>query len=174
MQAPDVSLHLHHFQPKYWDDVRTILTSYEKQYFDEYDIEHYRKKLHEDVLHDDRRNHLFSLLLMENETIVGIIIVERQEDSQFYWEIVCLAIKKGTQGKGYGRLLVQDAVLRVKKMGGKHVYAKTPHEKYNKDTESFYRHVGFSRVAVLPNYYPSTTPSHRPYLDCALYYKELT
>lgn len=66
-----------------------------------------------------------------------------------YWIVVDRAL----QGKGIGKALLIRAEELVRKMGGRRLYVETSSRLDYQATRQFYAKHGYSRVALLPNFY---------------------
>jgi len=95
-----------------------------------------------------------TLVEKENKIIIGFIIYSIEKDKCL---IKWMAVKKGLQGKGIGRKLINNLILLCKKAKIKEIETDTlaeteeyaPYEK----TRSFYYSVGFTKYKVIKRGY---------------------
>jgi GNAT superfamily N-acetyltransferase len=66
-----------------------------------------------------------------------------------YWIVVDAA----HQGRGIGRLLLEETERLIHHAGGRRVYAETSSRRQYHPTRTFYRHTGFRQVARLKDFY---------------------
>lgn len=72
-----------------------------------------------------------------------------QESFDLYW----IAIHPGRQGRGIGRLLMDETERMIRAMGGRRVYAETSGRAQYEPTRAFYLRLGFDREAELADFY---------------------
>jgi GNAT superfamily N-acetyltransferase len=148
-----------------------------------YDAEQIIKE-NDDVFAKDEvllfRSHLLSYLQHENiektcafvaveeDILLGVIMAHHVPESQGYFKIEWLAIKKDSQGKGLGTLLIKKCVDTLKDLNARYVIIETAHEKYNKKVENFYIKLGFKLATVLPDFYNPPKNKNKPE-DYAIY-----
>jgi ribosomal protein S18 acetylase RimI-like enzyme len=107
------------------------------------------------------------------EELVGLVFYQKVESSPFYVELKWLAIKKGFQGRGIGRVLVNETLLKVKQFGFRRAYLFTSNESYNDGAKLFYQKLGFEGLAVLPGFFRMEDKPDSPEEESLLFYKPL-
>jgi ribosomal protein S18 acetylase RimI-like enzyme len=66
-----------------------------------------------------------------------------------YW----IAVDKGSQGHGLGRVLAGMAERSAAATGGRRMYVETSGKELYAPTQAFYRSVGYAEAARLPDFY---------------------
>ena len=87
----------------------------------------------------DRGGSFFALF--QEERIVGVVVLECNfiESNKDQLQVAFLHIDKNYRKKGYGRVLLKEAIERAKELGAKKLYiSATP----SKNTVDFYMHLG--------------------------------
>lgn len=108
-----------------------------------------------------------------SKEIVGCAIFEKVEQSQDYYMLDYLVVKKQHQNFGVGKLILSQVVTKIKDDKGKHIILETSNEKHNEKVKKFYEKVGFKKVGELPDFYPPAKRVHIHTQDCILYLKTL-
>jgi ribosomal protein S18 acetylase RimI-like enzyme len=66
-----------------------------------------------------------------------------------YW----IAVRRGAQGGGVGRILLEAAEARIARDGGRGIYVETSTKDQYHPTRAFYEHFGYQKAAVLADFY---------------------
>lgn len=114
-----------------------------------------------------------TLVLTENKILYGLIMYERDPYSHNTYNIKWLVVKKNQQDKGYGSLLIEEVFKKIREIGGKHIYLETSNEKHNEHAKKFYKHHGFKKIGVLPDYFDPPIRFPRRLEDGIIYHKSL-
>ncbi len=72
-----------------------------------------------------------------------------QASFDLYW----IAVHRDRQGAGRGRILLARTEERIRRAGGRRLYAETSGRPQYRPTRRFYRHAGFRREARLRDFY---------------------
>ncbi len=86
--------------------------------------------------------------------IVGEYVLINNADKIF--EIISVAVDPKYQGKGYGKMLVLDAIDRVRKSGAKSIEIGTGNSSFPQ--LSLYQKCGFRIVGVFKNFFVNNYP----------------
>lgn len=87
--------------------------------------------------------------LIINDNLIGLYELNKKDDIDDYEYSPYLAnvyIKERYRGNGYSKILIEDAILRTKKMGYKKLYLHTHHE-------NFYEKIGFNYLCEVNSNY---------------------
>jgi [ribosomal protein S18]-alanine N-acetyltransferase len=88
------------------------------------------------------------LALSENEEIIGFIVFTINTEES---EILNLVIKPARQRKGYGRILLSDALSKIEKAGVKKIFLEV--RQSNLAAQNLYLSLGFKKIGERKNYY---------------------
>lgn len=69
------------------------------------------------------------------------------------WDLYWIAVDDEHRGRSYGRALLAETETRVRAAGGTRIYADTAGRPQYAPTHRFYERSGYTRVAVLDDYY---------------------
>src|SRR5262245_36986559 len=69
------------------------------------------------------------------------------------YDLFWIAIDTAQQGRGLGRLLMDETERLIRAMGGRRVYAETSGRAQYAPTREFYLRLGFNREAELADFY---------------------
>lgn len=85
--------------------------------------------------------------------IAGYICYGNTPLTEATWDIYWIAVSHALQGKGIGRILMQQAEEDISKMHGRLVVVETSGKaEYNK-TRQFYDTLSYQKVCQIPDYY---------------------
>jgi D-alanine-D-alanine ligase len=76
-------------------------------------------------------------------------IAGTQSSYDLYW----IAVRRGQQNAGLGRLLMDETERRIARAGGRRVYAETSNRAQYVPTRAFYQRCGYFREAVIVDFY---------------------
>jgi len=131
-------------------DVRKILVSTRLFYPYEIDVAI-------DLLDDQikwREDSVFSFLFADiNRECAGYVcygpILTTDNRYDMYW----IAVRKDLQGRGIGKLLLDETEKRISERKGRFIYVETSSRDDYEPTRAFYRRSGYTEVARVPHYY---------------------
>lgn len=95
----------------------------------------------------------FFVLAEEAGRVQGYACYGPIEGTENSFDLFWIAIRPDQQGRGLGRLLMDDIAKRIHAMGGCRVYAETSGRAQYEPTREFYRRLGFDLAAELPEFY---------------------
>jgi ribosomal protein S18 acetylase RimI-like enzyme len=110
-----------------------------------------------DLLDDQikwKEESIFSFIFVDrNRECVGYVcygpILTTDNRYDMYW----IAVRKDLQGRGIGKILIDETEKRVSARNGRHIYVETSSRKDYEPTRAFYRRNGYVEVARVPHYY---------------------
>lgn len=69
------------------------------------------------------------------------------------YDLFWIAVHRGQQGGGIGKILLAESEKRIAQAGGKRIYVETSSRELYVPTRAFYDRTGYERVAVLDEFY---------------------
>jgi GNAT superfamily N-acetyltransferase len=69
------------------------------------------------------------------------------------WDLYWIAVHKSLQGKGLGRVLLEQVEQHIARAGGGRIYIETSHRADYQATRGFYERCGYTLEAVLADFY---------------------
>lgn len=96
----------------------------------------------------------FDVLLAERkEDVVGFLLYGKDPLSVSSFDILWIAVEPSQHGQGIGRMLLEEAERRIVAAGGTQVVLQTLEHPEEPALHAFYEHCGYTRMAVLEDYY---------------------
>ncbi len=99
-------------------------------------------------------NHgVFAVGLSRGRRLAGFVLVRVVADEA---EILTIAVRPGERGRGYGRMLMDEALRRLHRAGASHCFLEV--DQANAPAVSLYRSLGFAVTGERRNYYSGGAP----------------
>lgn len=93
------------------------------------------------------------LFLEEQDEIAGYACFGPIPLTASSWDLYWIAVGRARQGKGVGRLLLEGAERRIRRLGGAQVFVDTSSRPQYAPTRAFYEACGYEAAAVLEDFY---------------------
>jgi GNAT superfamily N-acetyltransferase len=107
----------------------------------------------------------FFIFAEKENTMIGYSCYGPIPATQFSIDLYWIAVDKSWQGKGIGRLLLEESEKTIAKSGGQRIYIETAGRPQYKPTREFYLSCGYQEVAYLEHFYAPDDAKHI-YLKC--------
>jgi D-alanine-D-alanine ligase len=95
----------------------------------------------------------FFVFAEEAGRVLGYTCYGPIDGTQSSFDLFWIAIDPTQQGRGLGRLLMDETERLIRAMGGRRVYAETSGRAQYEPTREFYLRLGFDREAELADFY---------------------
>ena len=95
----------------------------------------------------------FFVFAEEAGRVLGYTCYGPIDGTESSFDLFWIAIDPTQQGRGLGRLLMDETERLIRAMGGKRVYAETSGRAQYEPTREFYLRLGFDREAELADFY---------------------
>jgi len=113
----------------------------------------------ESILTSLSQKGVFAFLATSNEDIpMGFVLGRAVGANDKYdgeGEILTIAVDPANQGRGYGQQLLQQAIVKARKVGAKKMYLEVACD--NDGAIGLYNKIGFKKIARRKDYYVRTT-----------------
>ena len=116
------------------------------------------------TLKNNQGERYINLKIENNGQIVGFAICQTVLDEATLFNI---AVAPQAQGKGYGRLLLQELIAQLRKNGVQTLWLEV--RQSNQKAQRLYDQLGFNQVDVRKNYYPTPEGKRENAIVMALY-----
>jgi len=93
------------------------------------------------------------VLSTEDERVVGYVCYGPITITLHSYDLYWIVVDRQHQGKGIGRLLLQEAQSRIAARGGRQIYVETSGITTYAPTRSFYERCGYEVEAVIRDFY---------------------
>jgi D-alanine-D-alanine ligase len=95
----------------------------------------------------------FFVFAQEAGRVLGYTCYGPIDGTESSFDLFWIAIDPTQQGRGLGRLLMDETERLIRAMGGRRVYAETSGRAQYEPTREFYLRLGFDREAELADFY---------------------
>jgi ribosomal protein S18 acetylase RimI-like enzyme len=95
----------------------------------------------------------FFVFAEEAGRVLGYTCYGPIDGTESSFDLFWIAIDPTQQGRGLGRLLMDETERLIREMGGRRVYAETSGRAQYEPTRAFYLRLGFDREAELADFY---------------------
>jgi D-alanine-D-alanine ligase-like ATP-grasp enzyme/ribosomal protein S18 acetylase RimI-like enzyme len=89
----------------------------------------------------------------EKKEVVGYVCFGRNTLTISSFDVYWIAVHPDQQGRGIGKLLLEEAEKQIAAASGSRIYIETSHRPDYQPTRGFYERCGYSLVAVLDDFY---------------------
>jgi ribosomal protein S18 acetylase RimI-like enzyme len=89
----------------------------------------------------------------EDKEVVGYICFGRNALTVSSFDVYWIAVQASQQGRGIGKLLLEEAEKQIAAAGGSRIYIETSHRADYQATRGFYERCGYELAAVLEDFY---------------------
>lgn len=111
------------------------------------------QELAEETLSQGSSSGYLFLLAERQGELTGYTCFGRIPGTVSSWDLYWIAVARGHQGQGLGRLLVNGTESAVRSRGGSRIYVDTSSRSQYEPTRLFYRRCGYQIAADLPDFY---------------------
>jgi len=101
---------------------------------------------------NQREGHI-AITLEENGEVLGFTYYAPAPMTDGTWQLWWIAVRKGTQGRGYGAQLLHHVEEDLRRRGARVLFIETGSVSHYELTRRFYRKFGYEQHAVLADFY---------------------
>jgi D-alanine-D-alanine ligase len=110
-------------------------------------------ELLEAYLEQEDHGGYFFLSAVDDEKLLGFACYGPTPLTQGTFDLYWIAVDAAAKGQGVGRALLARVEDEVRALGGRMIVLDTSGQPEYESTRAFYKHLGYTRSATVPDYY---------------------